>query len=359
MRTAITLLICILLLPACSGGGEGEPAAPPQSGTQPAAVRPPESPQPEAPKPEAATPVAEQDEAPPPPAAGTSFRWGPEEDGTLDLFDGDRRVLRYMFKYDRSTPEAKELTYKVYHHVYDETGENLLTKGPGGLYSHHRGLFLGFNKLRVGEQEYDFWHMKDCEQAHAKNLSLKADENGARQIIRLLWSNRNAQIVISERRMITVHRTHDDALLLADFECDLAAMVGDLELDGDPEHAGFQFRAHNDVNEGPEEVKAKYLFHEDGIDPHEVADLPWAAMSFGLNGKRYSVVHMNHPSNPKPTMYSAYRDYGRFGAFPKASIRGGTSLTLRYRIRVAEGDLPSREECQRLYDTYVAGGSGS
>ena len=334
MRTAIVLLICILMLPACSSSGDEEPTSQP-------------APQAETPQVEAPQTESPQAEAPP------LFRWGPETDGTLDLFVGNRRVLRYMFAYDDSTPEAKEATYKVYHHVFDETGENLITKGPGGLYSHHRGLFLGFNRLTVQGREYDFWHMKDVSQIHGRNLTLSADAAQAKQFIRILWPSKDGRLVFSERRVVTVHRTEDDALLLLDFESQLTAMAGDLVLDGDPEHAGFQFRAHNDVAEGPDDVKAEYLFHTDEIDPKRDADLPWVTMSFGLNGKRYSVQHMNHPDNPKPTMYSAYRDYGRFGAFPKAEIKGGTALTLRYRIRIVAGDTPSREACQKHFDAYL------
>jgi hypothetical protein len=135
--------------------------------------------------------------------------------------------------------------------------------------------------------------------------------------------------------------------------------VGDVLLNGDPEHAGFQFRAHNDVANGPAEVKAKYLFHDDGIDPKTDLDLPWVAMSFGLNGTRYCVQHMNHPANPSPTVYSAYRDYGRFGAFAKTEVKAGETLALRYRIRIAEGDLPAREVCKGHYEAYVQDAAGN
>ena len=41
---------------------------------------------------------------------------------------------------------------------------------------------------------------------------------------------------------------------------------------------------------------------------------------------------MSHPDNPKDTIWSAYRDYGRFGAFVKPELKNGDSLTLRYRF---------------------------
>ena len=59
--------------------------------------------------------------------------------------------------------------------------------------------------------------------------------------------------------------------------------------------------------------------------------------------------------NPKPTIYSAYRDYGRFGAFFKKKIAADTSLTLRYRIIVSRGEMPGRRELANRYSAFVNG----
>jgi hypothetical protein len=150
-----------------------------------------------------------------------------------------------------------------------------------------------------------------------------------------------------------VYRQSKPTILLLDFQSELKAVSGDVFLNGDPEHAGMQYRAHNDVATSGKDVKAKYLFHKDGIDPKKDTDLPWAAMSCGLNGKRYSVLHINHPDNPRPTIYSAYRDYGRFGAFFKKKINAGETLTLRYRILVMEGEMPERGELASKYSAFV------
>ena len=37
-----------------------------------------------------------------------------------------------------------------------------ITKGPGGRYTHHRGIYFGFNKTAYG----DFWHCPDVSQRH-------------------------------------------------------------------------------------------------------------------------------------------------------------------------------------------------
>ena len=80
-----------------------------------------------------------------------------------------------------------------------------------------------------------------------------------------------------------------------------------------------------------------YHYHQDAVDPQRDLDLPWVGETFRVGKQRYSVVILNHSSNPPGTRFSAYRDYGRFGAYPVLSIPWGESATLRYRWLVAGG----------------------
>ena len=235
--------------------------------------------------------------------ADARFRWVVVSDGVLDLVEDGKRILRYMYAFDTATPERAHETYKCYHHVFDGEGEHLLTKGPGGLYTHHRGLFIGWNRLTIEEKEYDFWHMKTVTQRHAGTIELSAGGDRARQALRIDWCDEDGRVIMAERRELTIHHAEESAILLLDFKSEVTPKAGDVLLNGDPEHAGFQFRAHNDVADGPAGIKAKYLFHADGVDPKTDLDLPWVAMSFGLNGKRYLVQHMNHSTIPSPTVY--------------------------------------------------------
>ena len=285
--------------------------------------------------------------------APEGFLWKDNIKGRTELLSNGRRLLRYMNRCDPSTPESLLESYKPYHHIFDENGDKFLTKGSGGLYTHHRGLFIGWNRLTFGGKEYDFWHMKGVVQKHAKLLGEAAGPVVARSRMLILWNLEKETPVIEETREITAFRQAGSGHLLLDFNTNLKAVKGDVFLNGDPEHAGFQFRAHNDIADGEAEVKATYLFHEDGVDPHENKDLPWAAMTIVLNGKRYTVQHMNHPDNPKDTLYSAYRDYGRFGAFFKKKIKHGESLNLRYRIHIEEGIKPVRAEMEKRYKAFA------
>jgi hypothetical protein len=283
----------------------------------------------------------------------TGFAWEDTPGDHLDLQDGGRGVLRYVYAHDPSSPERLAGTYKPYHHVFDETGSRFLTKGPGGLYTHHRGIFVGWNRLTSSGEERDFWHMKGVVQRHRESLERTAGPVFARHRALVEWVDERGDVVVSEVREVTAYRQSPPALVLLDVRCALTAVGGDVFLNGDPEHAGLQYRAHNDVAEAPEEGKARYLLPAEGVDPHQDRDLAWAVMVHDLDGKRYSIEHMSHPGNPRGWLYSAYRDYGRFGAFFTHTIPRGRTLDVRYRIRVSSGDPATRDEIARRYRGFA------
>jgi len=296
-------------------------------------------------------------------AWGAGFTWQDTEGKYLDLLYDGQKVTRYMYDYDESNTQRTFETYKVLHHVFDEQGKNLLTNGPDGenpysksvKYPHHRGIFIGWSKLQFEGKSYDTWHMtKGVRQVHQKFLEKKADAQKARSTALIHWKNGAGQVMVEEKRTTTVYRPVSGTIVMLDFDTQLKAANGEVYLNGDPEHAGFQYRPHNDVAKGPAKDKAKYLFHREGIDPKKDKDLPWVVMGYGLNGKRYSVLYMNHPQNPKGAVYSAYRDYGRFGSFFKKTIEAGKTLKLNYRIIVMQSEMPERQVVENLYRAYIA-----
>ena len=296
-------------------------------------------------------------------ACGAGFSWKDTEGKYLDLLYDGRKVTRYMYDSDESSEQRIFETYKVFHHVFDEKGDNLLTNGPDGenpytknvKYPHHRGIYIGWSKLQFEGKSYDTWHMsKGVRQVHQKFLEKKADAEKAISTALIHWKSGEGKVMVEEKRTTTVYRPGDGIIVQLDFETELKAPNGEVYLNGDPEHAGFQYRPHDDVAKGPSDVKAKYLFHKKGIDPKKDKDLPWVALEYGLNGKRYNVQYMSDPANPNPdAVYSAYRDYGRFGEFFKHTIAAGQTLKLRYRIRVSEGSLPDRESLAKQYVAFT------
>src|SRR5205823_6030029 len=116
-----------------------------------------------------------------------------------------------------------------------------------------------------------------------------------------------------EERTFTIRRGPAPARVTIDVVSKLKAAAGDLALDGDPEHAGIHYRPANEVAT----KETTYLYPVENADAHKDLDYPWVGMSYTLGGKKYSIAEISHPENPKGTKWSAYRDYGRFGAFPK------------------------------------------
>lgn len=284
------------------------------------------------------------------PAKVEGFVWQDTSGETTELRFGNRSVLRYVYKaLDDSSKENRELTYKVYHHLYDPSGKRLVTKGPGGLYPHHRGLYYGFNRISYGNgKKADTWHCTgDAHQSHQGFLATEAGPVLGRHRVAIHWHGPKKEVFAKEEREMTVY--HVPGGVLVEFASRLRSTVGKVQLDGDPQHAGFQFRADNEVaDQVKQKQKLTYYLRPDGAgQPGETrnwpgdkghVNLPWNAMSFVLGGKRYTAAYLDHPSNPKEARYSE-RDYGRFGSYFVFELDETKALEINYRLWLQEGEM--------------------
>lgn len=268
----------------------------------------------------------------------------------LDVVSNGKLLVRYMYEHDTSSKERHHETYKPYLHVYDAEGRKPITKGAGGQFTHHRGIFIGWSKLQFDGKSYDRWHMNGGDIVHRKFLKKEAAGQVAVITSMTHWHDNEANPILDEERtMVVKEGRRGPARLVIDFTSKLTASYGDVFLKGDPEHAGIQYRPANEVDK----TKTRYFFPREGIDVRQERDLPWIAETYVVDGKTHSVVQMNHPENPKGTRHSAYRDYGRFGSFFEKEIRKGDSLTVNYQFVVIEGELPKRELIQNSWESYA------
>jgi hypothetical protein len=280
----------------------------------------------------------------------TGFRWEDTPGQFAELFYGDRPVMRYMcHPLDESSPQAREKTYKVFHHLYDPAGTRLVTKGAGGKFSHHRGLFYGFNRISYADAaRVDTWHCGgDAFQSHQGFLAQESGPVLGRHRVHVDWHGQGKKVFASEEREMTAY--HLPGGQLVEFASRLRSTAGAVKLDGDPQHAGFQFRAAQEVADGDQ--KLTYYLRPDGrgkpgetrnwsaknSDPRTV-NLPWNAMSFEIDGTRYTAVYLDKPSNPKQARYSE-RTYGRFGSYFEYELNENKPLELNYRIWLQEGEM--------------------
>jgi len=281
------------------------------------------------------------------PKAGFSLKDNPGEN--LDILLDGCIVARYMYAYDKSTPGRLHDTYKPYLHVFDAEGKTPITKGPGGLFTHHRGIFIGWNRIGFDGKTYDRWHMTGGEIIHQKFLEQEADADQASFTSFTHWNDETSKPIIEEERTMTIRRAPTPFRLLIEFIAKLKATDGDVMLDGDPEHAGIQYRPADEVVAD----ETMYVFPKENADPKVDVDYPWVGETYTFNEKRYSIVEMNHPENPKDTKFSAYRDYGRFGAFFKREIKSGETLTVKYRFLIADGEMPATDVIQKCWDEFA------
>ncbi len=286
---------------------------------------------------------------------GQRFSWSGKPGEYLDLLYQDRPVTRYMYASDESNDQRAYETYKVYHHVFDVKGESFITKGPGGLFTHHRGIYYGFNHLHYDDdQRDDWWHMRDgVRQEHYAFEEMISGPVLARSTAVIHWNDSDGKPVVRERRTLTAYRQPLPTIALLDFKSELTAVRSDIRLSGDPEHAGVQYRAHNYVAEETTE-QTVYVFKDPQANAHEDRDMPWATMKYYMQDKQpYTVQQMNHPTNPKDTLFSAYRDYGRFGAFFEADVAKDESLTVCYRFWIGNTEMPSRDLLHQRWEAFV------
>lgn len=282
-----------------------------------------------------------------------TYAWGESRDTTTTLTYEGRSVLEYV--HPTFDPEDVEHTKKPFHHVYTPSGSGRITKGPGGLYSHHRGLFFGYNQVRVGGDTLDVWHGADGEhQQHVEVLESWEGPVVGGHTVRIHWNDREGEPFAEETRTV---RTFDqpDGRLLVEFETTLRAERDTIVLEGDRQHAGVQFRAAQAVAENAGETQFlrpdgwRELPRDQEINDSAHVDLPWNAVQFPLGGQPYTVAYLTDPANPDGAYFSERR-YGRFGEYFPWTLTEENPLRARYRWAIFAGQQGVRGEITRYYD---------
>ncbi len=301
--------------------------------------------------------------APVPPEGAThGFAFKDTPGQFLDVFLDGRAVARYMYAFDDSTGPKRDETYKPYLHIFDADGKSYITKGAGGYFTHHRGIFYGWQGMTFkGQKGVNIWEMAAGNQIHQKFTAQKAEADQATFTSEIAWKLKDGTVILDEERTFTFHRAALPTLALIDFTSTVKAVSGDVILDTNTnaEHGGVHFRAA-DEKEGLDLKATKYLYPSitDWVpgDHSKTSKIvgPWAAMDFTINSNTYCAEEMASPSDPAKIEWSAYRDYARFGAFwPGNEVKDGQTFTLRCRFWITAGKTPTRDEFQSQYDTYA------
>lgn len=267
------------------------------------------------------------------------------ESNTLGI--GDETWVRTMTPaYDEAN---RDETCKVFSHLIGLNNETVLTKGSGGKYPHHRGLFIGWRETEVGEKTYDTWAMKNAHQTATGVLDAGLNMDG----YEISWLGDDGMLILEENRML---RLVADAagVRQVDFMSTLVARDKPVKLRGDLQHAGMQVRLANEISE--HEDTTEYILPEGAkeLDDDKVVGAWWVGVNVDIAGKRHGVMHMTPPTHPTGEPIYSIRRYARFGAFFEPDIEAGKGLNLLFRVAWTDHAL-DREACQKLYDAFAEG----
>jgi hypothetical protein len=288
------------------------------------------------------------------------LRWA-EEPGAAALLLGGTPVIRYeMPSYDESSESARLKSYKPFHHVFDPGTGILITKGDGGQFTHHRGIFFGYNRISHGEGKKtssDCWHCKrPARQEHRSVIGQEAGAVEGLQRVAIDWIGSDARKLLDEVRELAIVPVSGGTVI--DFASRLEAGEP-IRLDGDPQHSGVHFRASNEVHESTKGqtyylrpgVKAEPGDYRNWPADKTYVNAPWHAASFVVGGRRSTVLRVNRPANPGEARMSE-RDYGRFGSYFEYELTPDRPLEVGYRFWVQSGEL-SLDEAARIAADYA------
>ena len=263
---------------------------------------------------------------------------------------------------------------KPYLRVQGEEGDGLNEWDPKQQFPHHRGIYIGWNKIGSDlagpdgkAKTFDLWHFNNGgTMTVAKFDKLEGGKDSATIVATIEWRGGvkdagGSDLLLTETRTLTISRpaaktTQVDAQFVL-------KPARDLSLGGDLQHAGVHFRASATV--GTRNKDTAYVWEPD-IEGKggKVAskELKWARLTFPIGERFYHATELNAPTNPVDEL--SWRDYGRFGFFFKKDLKKDETLTLKYRFltELAEGISAKptdeqraafRKAAQAQYDAFV------
>ncbi len=234
--------------------------------------------------------------------------------------------------------------FKPYLHVFGTDETRLTNSGldkdgnKAGKFGHHRGIYIGWNRIDSELGRHDLWHMKGTQMTVDKFTRLVTTGDHASTEAHITWRAGEfdaieQDLLISERRTIRLSRA-DAATLQIDFSSSLLA-ARDLKLGGDLQHAGVHFRAENEVANRAKETR--YLWSPDLPEERRgmvSSDWQWATLTFPIGERWFQCTEMTAPANEFTEL--SWRDYGRFGFFDEKTLKKGERLELNFRFLVSE-----------------------
>ena len=244
-------------------------------------------------------------------------------------------VLRARFIYG-------EGQIKPYLRVQGEEGDGLNEWDEKQKFPHHRGIYIGWNKIASdlpGPDEkskmWDLWHFnKGGSMQVVKFTKMDAGKDAATIVAQIEWragakDASGSDLLLTETRTLRIARP---AAQTTQVDAQFVLLPArDLTLGGDLQHSGIHFRASATVVEQAKETAYVWEPELDGKGGKIVSKkLKWVGFTFPIGARWYRALELNAPTNPVDEL--SWRDYGRFGFFFAKELKKDEPLSLNYRF---------------------------
>ena len=224
---------------------------------------------------------------------------------------------------------------KPYLRVQGEEGDGLNEWDEKQKFPHHRGIYIGWNKIASDLGSFDLWHFNNGGKMTLTKLEkLEGGKDAATLVATIEWHGgkkdaAGSDLLLTETRTLTISRPGTGTTQVdAQFTLNPAR---DLTLGGDLQHAGIHFRASASMMEKAKDTT--YVWEPDLPGPGgkvKSDQLKWVRYTFPIGPRWYHATQLNAPANPVEEL--SWRDYGRFGFFFQKSLKKDETLTVNYRF---------------------------
>jgi hypothetical protein len=306
--------------------------------------------------------------------AASAYSLEPVPDG-MRLKTPDGRVV---FDYLTRKPENSGLTSPsaaCFHPVNTPSGERITSLAPDD-HPHHRGIFFGWQDSEFREpanfdnygpiRRADFWGWGEYAPREGRVIQnreiklLKSDAGHAEIAIQNDWLVPRDRKMLDESDIASI--TERDGVFVLDLDYRLTPVV-DYFLDRSA-FGGFDVQCRKDGESYYTNAAGKVKLP----DPHYSApELNWPSADwYGYvitlqNGKTLGAVVIDHPRNPPTTWHNSSHLWmlsPSITASGPMTVKGGTTLRLRYRVVVHDGVTPT-EKIQKLAAEFRRQDSGT
>ena len=169
-----------------------------------------------------------------------------DNDQYLDIFDGDKCVLRYNFR-NVPVPKTAKGKYAVarsdyIHPLYGPGGE-MLTKDYSPEHPHHRGLYWAWPEVFYKSQKRDLHALQGVFARPDKIVSTAGGKDSATIAAASKWLWDKEEIV-AETAVITAHRADADGRRIIELKFEFTALVDGVSIArrGQKAYGGFNLR---------------------------------------------------------------------------------------------------------------------